>query len=150
MIKTWLADSVRLPQYYNLFVDNGYNTLRIVRAIKDKSELQEIGITLVGHQTRIIGEINRLKSLNEKEIAKGEESLSEDDDEPKRLDGDVLYRNDAEDQEQLEQVVVGDNTLGEGDAIRIDPPTDSTNALHCVNSAMEDDIIDDGIGVTIQ
>eukprot|EP01083_Nonionella_stella_P076516 208530_1 len=51
VIKRWLMDIVKLAQYYSLFVGNGYDTLRCVAAMKDKSELQEIRITLPGHQT---------------------------------------------------------------------------------------------------
>eukprot|EP01083_Nonionella_stella_P274912 933556_1 len=60
VVRIWLTDIVKLPQHYSLFVENGYCTLRIVGAIHNKSELEEIGITLPGHQTRIMREINRL------------------------------------------------------------------------------------------
>eukprot|EP01083_Nonionella_stella_P030181 82816_1 len=168
MIKTWLTDIVKLPQYYSLFVDNGYNTLRIVAAMTDKSELREIGITLQGHQTRIIREINR---LNEKTIGKkGEESLSEDvDDEqeiisgPNTLDGGVLHRHDAEYDDEVvlsgintlagnvDEVIAGGNTLGEGDGMDPSPPPNGgSNVMRFMHSAEDDTIIKTDIGGTIK
>eukprot|EP01083_Nonionella_stella_P030180 82814_1 len=168
VIKTWLIDIVKLPQYYSLFVDNGYNTLRIVAAMTDKSELREIGITLQGHQTRIIREINR---LNEKTIGKkGEESLSEDvDDEqeiisgPNTLDGGVLHRHDAEYDDEVvlsgintlagnvDEVIAGGNTLGEGDGMDPSPPPNGgSNVMRFMHSAEDDTIIKTDIGGTIK
>eukprot|EP01083_Nonionella_stella_P318527 1164815_1 len=139
VIKTWLIDIVKLPQYYSLFVDNGYNTLRIVAAMTDKSELREIGITLQGHQTRIIREINR---LNEKTIGKkGEESLSEDVDDEES----ILHDNDVEDDEgNVVEVIAGGKTLGEGDAI--EPPNPTNDAIN----AMKDPIIETNTGGTVE
>eukprot|EP01083_Nonionella_stella_P182026 653766_1 len=168
VIKTWLIDIVKLPQYYSLFVDNGYNTLRIVAAMTDKSELREIGITLQGHQTRIIREINRLNEKTMRE--KGEESLSEDvDDEqeiisgPNTLDGGVLHRHDAEYDDEVvlsgintlagnvDEVIAGGNTLGEGDGMDPSPPPNGgSNVMRFMHSAEDDTIIKTDIGGTIK
>eukprot|EP01083_Nonionella_stella_P318526 1164812_1 len=169
VIKTWLIDIVKLPQYYSLFVDNGYNTLRIVAAMTDKSELREIGITLQGHQTRIIREINR---LNEKTIGKkGEESLSEDVDDEQEIisgpntlmDGGVLHRHDAEYDDEVvlsgintlagnvDEVIAGGNTLGEGDGMDPSPPPNGgSNVMRFMHSAEDDTIIKTDIGGTIK
>ena len=59
MLKEWLVSTVRLPQYYNVLVENGYDRLDIVKEI-DTECLKDIGINLKEHQTKLIAEIKRL------------------------------------------------------------------------------------------
>eukprot|EP01083_Nonionella_stella_P182025 653760_1 len=139
MIKTWLTDIVKLPQYYSLFVDNGYNSLLFISEMNDKSELRGIGITLQGHQARIMREINRLNEKTMRE--KGEESLSEDVDDEES----ILHDNDVEDDEgNVVEVIAGGKTLGEGDAI--EPPNPTNDAIN----AMKDPIIETNTGGTVE
>eukprot|EP01084_Bolivina_argentea_P201001 343620_1 len=63
-LKEWMVEKVKLPQYYDVFVANGYETLDIVQDIADVNELKEIGITLKGHTLKLIKEVKRLKALN--------------------------------------------------------------------------------------
>eukprot|EP01083_Nonionella_stella_P267681 904363_1 len=143
VIKRWLMDIVKLAQYYSLFVGNGYDTLRCVAAMKDKSELQEIRITLPGHQTRIIREIKRLnQTTKRKDFLKGEESLSEENHEDNEEE--VIFGANRLDQ--------GGNTLGEGDAPNPRPPPpppskDVSNTMNVLQST-EDEIIITGDDTT--
>eukprot|EP01083_Nonionella_stella_P176265 616253_1 len=57
----WLTDDVKLPKYYDCFMQNGYECLLFVKDIDRKSELAEIGIKLPGHQTRLMKQIQLLK-----------------------------------------------------------------------------------------
>ena len=52
-IASWLETEVGLPQYFE--------TMATLLTIWDKQELQRIGITLLGHQTKIMGDIRRLR-----------------------------------------------------------------------------------------
>eukprot|EP01083_Nonionella_stella_P016339 45646_1 len=63
-VKAWLTDTVRLGQYVNCFLENGYDSVLFVKDISNKSELQEIGITMLGHQTRIMAQINVLNATS--------------------------------------------------------------------------------------
>eukprot|EP01083_Nonionella_stella_P294102 1000026_1 len=48
-VKEWLESQVKLSQYYDTLILNGYDTLEIISAITEKSELEEIGINKIGH-----------------------------------------------------------------------------------------------------
>ena len=65
-VQQWLED-IKFPQYYSEFVENGYDSIRVIKAIRSKSELSDIGITMPGHQTFIVAEIKKLDDwdLNE-------------------------------------------------------------------------------------
>ena len=60
-VHNWLTESVMLPQYFDNFVENGYESLNLISYISDKSELKDIAIHLIGHRTKIMTEINKLK-----------------------------------------------------------------------------------------
>ena len=51
----------KLPQYYSIFVQNGYESLDIIREIQYESELIEIGIQLTQHIEMLMNAINKLK-----------------------------------------------------------------------------------------
>eukprot|EP01084_Bolivina_argentea_P177889 307607_1 len=61
----WLTNSVKLPQYVSNFADNGYETVQSVCDISTVENLAEIGVTLVGHQTRILAQVKKLKARPE-------------------------------------------------------------------------------------
>eukprot|EP01084_Bolivina_argentea_P254958 428736_1 len=57
----WLTEVVKLPQYKKNLIKNGFDTFQIVQYIKKKSQLTEIGITKIGHQTQLLQAINNLE-----------------------------------------------------------------------------------------
>eukprot|EP01084_Bolivina_argentea_P033609 62150_1 len=61
-VQLWLNETVRLPQYYNAFVNNGYTSLHIIKGITSQQDLIDIGIHLKGHQVKIMTEIKLLKN----------------------------------------------------------------------------------------
>ena len=56
-LHSWLINECNLPQYYEMFLMNGYDSCDIMKAIQPQSELQEIGITSELHQAIIMAEI---------------------------------------------------------------------------------------------
>eukprot|EP01083_Nonionella_stella_P014629 41078_1 len=70
LLKDWLSQKVRLPQYYDALVDNGYDTLDIIKEITDEKELTAIGIDLKGHVMKLMKEIQRLGSTSLYEVNK--------------------------------------------------------------------------------
>ena len=59
-IKQWL-DTIHLSQYLNHFIQNGYESLHFIREIDNKSQLEEIGILLAGHKTKLMVAIRELR-----------------------------------------------------------------------------------------
>eukprot|EP01084_Bolivina_argentea_P268724 456531_1 len=64
-VKDWFTNKVRLLEddninYYNLFVKNGYDALDSIKSIQSKQQLNDIGITKIGHQLKIWHEIDAL------------------------------------------------------------------------------------------
>ena len=60
IMRDWLENVVGLPEYYQLLVGYGYESLHLVKEI-DRNEMKEIGIMLRAHQTKLLAEIKRLK-----------------------------------------------------------------------------------------
>ena len=56
----WLRDRVKLPEYVDLFMENGLDDMSVISDISMK-ELNLIGITKIGHKMRILKEITKLK-----------------------------------------------------------------------------------------
>eukprot|EP01083_Nonionella_stella_P006511 18923_1 len=77
LVAVWLRSTVGLPQYYSMFIQNGYNALDFIANISDKSELSEIGITIKGHQTQIMAHIAQLKQAKIDEVCDEDELQSE-------------------------------------------------------------------------
>ena len=67
--KSWLLNEVGLPKYYETFIKNDIDRLSIVELVTMK-ELNEIGITSIGHRMKILDEIAKLKNGKKGEIAK--------------------------------------------------------------------------------
>eukprot|EP01083_Nonionella_stella_P088114 245387_1 len=62
ILASWLENEVGLPHYYPLFVANGFDSIKFVKGLQKKSQLKQIGIDTLGHQTLIWGEIKKLKA----------------------------------------------------------------------------------------
>ena len=69
-ILKWLKTKCGLVQYYDLFVDKGYNSLDVIRDIKSKEVLKDIGINLIGHRSKIWQEIQNLESTTKGQTSK--------------------------------------------------------------------------------
>ena len=57
----WLMDIVTLPQYYDTFMENGFDDMKFITNMKNE-DLQEIGVDKLGHRKRIIKCINDMKN----------------------------------------------------------------------------------------
>lgn len=53
-LKDWLTNIVKLPKYYNAFVDNGFDDLSFVIGMIREQDLIMIGIDKVGHRRKIL------------------------------------------------------------------------------------------------
>jgi len=51
---SWLRDELRLPQYVDAFMANGYDDMGIISKAMDKRDLEKIGVTKHGHQRMIM------------------------------------------------------------------------------------------------
>ena len=58
--KEWFEKILKLPQYYDVFLANGIDTLEIVQLVT-MNELKQLNITLIGHTMKILKEIAKLK-----------------------------------------------------------------------------------------
>jgi len=75
-VKQWLLNEVKLPQYEQAFISNGYETMEIVKEIRSEDQLQEIGIESQQHQHIILSKIHVLRGedsvhLAEKQLSEG-------------------------------------------------------------------------------
>ena len=59
-LKSWLENTVKLPEYFDIFMDGGIEDLETVSMLT-KNELNDIGISKVGHQVKILGAARKLK-----------------------------------------------------------------------------------------
>merc|ERR1712083_710623 len=57
--RTWIEDTVGLPEYYSAFEENGADDLEVAQMFTMK-ELSMIGITKIGHRMRILKAIGVL------------------------------------------------------------------------------------------
>ena len=62
-VRVWLENKCGFEQYTDLFIINGYEALDIVREIDGLQELEEIGVSLRGHRTKIWSEVQKLKMV---------------------------------------------------------------------------------------
>ena len=67
IMRLWMSDAVCLPQYYQRFLQNGHETLDIIKEIKDREELADIGINFMEHQDQFLTEISKLKELSNRD-----------------------------------------------------------------------------------
>lgn len=61
----WLRDEVKLEVYFSNFLENGYESLALIKAIESKEELAEIGITKVGHQFFLLKHIRKMQEVQQ-------------------------------------------------------------------------------------
>ena len=59
LVKKWLK-SIKMEQYYELFIQNGFESLHHIRGITNKSELKAMGINKIAHQCLLMAKIRRL------------------------------------------------------------------------------------------
>jgi len=52
-VQKWLKDKVKLPQYYELFIHQGFDDLESIADVT-KDDLSQMGIDKVGHQRKIL------------------------------------------------------------------------------------------------
>eukprot|EP01083_Nonionella_stella_P131545 399737_1 len=79
-LEKWLEKEVGLPQYFDILIQNGYESMRIIEDISNGKELKEIGIESNAHQMIIIKEIEKWKNAKlESDIASDEFVIGEDD-----------------------------------------------------------------------
>ena len=55
----WLKDVVGYDQYFDIFVENGFETLSSLKYLR-MEELKEIGISKIGHRLRLLDEIQQV------------------------------------------------------------------------------------------
>merc|ERR1719295_1920265 len=65
VFKKWVVDTLKYPEYFELFVENGVDTLNVAKLLT-KSELKMIGINKIGHQLKIMEGIQALKQNEDK------------------------------------------------------------------------------------
>ena len=65
VFKKWIVNTLKYPEYYELFVENGVDTLNVAKLVT-KSELKAIGINKIGHQLKIMEGIQALKQNENK------------------------------------------------------------------------------------
>merc|ERR1712154_730607 len=63
-VHEWLCSTVEMEQYYEYFVNNGFDSLKLIKKIKDYSELQHLGIETKAHQILIMQNIKKLSLGN--------------------------------------------------------------------------------------
>ena len=57
----WLA-SINLKPYHALFIENGYDSIKAIKTIRDKQELEDIGVRILGHRSVLYTEIKKLQN----------------------------------------------------------------------------------------
>eukprot|EP01083_Nonionella_stella_P179696 638793_1 len=65
-VKSWLENKVKLPRYFDNFMNNGIDELCVV-ALLDKATLKDIGIEVIGHQMKILNHAKQLHQNNPNE-----------------------------------------------------------------------------------
>merc|ERR1712228_791246 len=64
-VKQWLTDKVALPQYFDLFIQEGFDDIDTIENTVTKEDLLEIGIEKPGHRNKIMLFVQRLKQRND-------------------------------------------------------------------------------------
>lgn len=79
-VYSWLHEIVHLPQYFDMFIDNGYDSMVTIMESLDEDDLQNtIGIEKKGHRKKIMIYIEKLK----KNKVKGDEYDNENNEQGK-------------------------------------------------------------------
>ena len=61
-IRLWL-ESISYPEYFNNFVLSGYDSIEFIKAIRNESELIEIGVSSKTECNKILCEIEKLRMI---------------------------------------------------------------------------------------
>ena len=59
-VRRWLGTDVNLPQYLDMFIENGFDDLTVIQALTI-NDLLEMGIEKKGHRIKIVRAIAKLK-----------------------------------------------------------------------------------------
>ena len=62
-VEIWLKDVVKLPEYYPLFEENGFDDMNVVKML-NMQQMEKLGINKLGHQLKIMGAVENLKQDN--------------------------------------------------------------------------------------
>ena len=62
-VKKWLKDSVKLEQYFDVFMENGMENMDVIKLVT-KKELNEMKIDKLGHRMKILNEISKLNEMD--------------------------------------------------------------------------------------
>ena len=60
-LRKWMKDEVKLPRYFNVLRDNGFDNLESLQDLTDW-DLKEMGIDKMGHRRRIMRNVNMLRA----------------------------------------------------------------------------------------
>lgn len=95
-VHKWLT-SMDLEKYHDNFVSNGYTNLKFILQIADEDDLEELGITLKGHQKMILGGIASMQEGNGYDI--DYKDVTQGDDHEQKMNKDAqytMYTNDSD------------------------------------------------------
>ena len=59
-VEKWLKERVKLPQYFELFIEQGFDDLDSIKDVT-KEDLNQMGIDKVGHQRKIIKHAEQIR-----------------------------------------------------------------------------------------
>lgn len=59
-VKSWL-ESMTMSIYYDLFIENGFDSILMIKQINNRQELMEIGVEMKAHQYTLMNGIAKLK-----------------------------------------------------------------------------------------
>ena len=68
-VKMWIKYAVKLPQYLDILIDEGYDDLQTIEQKLTKEDLVSIGVEEEAHRSKIMLFVQRLKAKNKKIIA---------------------------------------------------------------------------------
>ena len=63
-VRFWMATAVQLPVYSKVLIDNGFDSMHIIKSIT-MGDLEGLGITKMGHQKKIMEEVGKLNRAPE-------------------------------------------------------------------------------------
>lgn len=61
MLRKWLVEKVELPQYFDVFIEKGYDDVDMIENTLTDQDLIEIGIEKIGHRKKILWDIEQIK-----------------------------------------------------------------------------------------
>jgi len=73
-VKKWLESTVKLPQYYQVFIDEGVEDMESVQDLSVQN-LRDIGIVKVGHQNKIMKYAKLLKQPQQPPVPPAQEMI---------------------------------------------------------------------------